>query len=133
MRDHVERFCAEKHFDVEADGATWVLSPAPPRDWDEASARMLRGALDREAAELLLHVASASAAGRAATFGDAARHLARSAAELMQAAKRVNEAAADAHRVQVLGLADIGGEGSDLSRRPFTLADHLADVLSDEG
>jgi hypothetical protein len=130
MREHVESFVAENPFQVEAEGATWVLSPMPLKDWDAAAAGALVTQLDGDAGALLRYVASAAASGAPATFGDAARALDRTTAELFEAAKLVNEAPAGAHRVQVLGLADNETQDLDLRDRPFTIPDGLVALLS---
>jgi hypothetical protein len=136
MREHVERFAAEKDFTVEADGATWLLAtgrPVPPRaaPGDAASAEALVHEIDSDAQDLLRVVATADAGGETVTFEEAGRRLGRGPDELLLAIRRINEAGAADGRPQVIGLA--GSESAALysiGPLPYVLAEGLAPLLA---
>ena len=135
MREHVERFAAEKGFVIEAEGATWLLpveSPPPSTlaSWDAAAARALITEVDSTARGLLRLVATAAAAEESVTFDEAGRRLDLGAAELLFATRRIIEADAGADRPQAIGLGGSGGNGSDnIGTRCWILAEGLAALL----
>ena len=132
MREHVERFAAEKGFTVEAEGATWLLPtgrPPPPRaaPWDAAAARALVEELDDTARALLRVVA----AEESVAFVEAGRRLGRGPDELLLASRSINEAGAGDGRPQAIGLR---GSGTlplhGIGPLPFVLADGLAALVA---
>ena len=132
MREHVERFAAEKGFTIEAEGATWLLpnrGALPPRQvpWNAAAARALVKEVDSTARALLRLVTTAAVAEAHVAFDEAGRQLGCGAEELLVVIHRINVASAAAGRPQVLGL---GGSDSDGAHRPCVLAQGLAPLLA---
>ena len=134
MREHVERFAAEKGFVVEAEGATWLLPTGGPppstlASWDAAAARALVTEVDDTARGLLRLVATAAAAEESVTFDEAGRRLDLGAAALLLATRRIVEAGAGADRPQAIGLGGSGNGSDDIGSRPWILAEGLAALL----
>jgi hypothetical protein len=147
MREHVERFAAEKGFTIEAEGATWLIPapppPAPPEPWNEDAARALVAEVDDAARALLRVVATAAASGDSVTFDETCHRLGCGAEDLLLAVRRINVAPPCAGRPQALGLGEApggskagrgtGNETGDLSDslgpRVYVLAEGLAPLL----
>ena len=134
MRDNVERFADEQGFTIEAEGATWLLPPMPPRQpvpWNADAARALVQEMDGTARDLLRVVATAATTDGSITLDEASRRLGRAPDELLLATRRINEAGAGIGRPQALGL---GGPGSSdwhsMGHLPYVLAEGLAELVA---
>ncbi len=136
MREHVERFVAEKGWEVRSQDATWVVLPSSretvntPPSWDAAAVQQLLQEIDLDATRLLHVVAAAARRGNDVTFDEATHEMGCAPDLILHATKHINEAPASTGRPQVLGLGGSGHNGWDsIGPRPFVIADDISALL----